>query len=160
MSKDTVPPVLRVSDEDRDHVIEILRHGSEDGRLSNETLVHRGPDDSGIYFNDCGIGLAFRRLSIIDLSAMGAQPMSSADGAAEQDPDAWVVKPRARWFTNHQPSTAVQFYSPNTTILEPSIKEEELMKGLSAADRRRLVALLQKVVEEQGIGSGVHPGLS
>ena len=34
------------------------------------------------------------------------------------------------------------------------------MKGLSAADRRRLVALLQKVVEEQGIGSGVHPGLS
>ena len=38
--------------------------------------------------------------------------------------------------------------------------EEELMKGLSAADRRRLVALLQKVVEEQGIGSGVHPGLS
>ena len=38
--------------------------------------------------------------------------------------------------------------------------EEELMKGLSAADRRRLVALLQKVVEDQGIGSGVHPGLS
>jgi FHA domain/Domain of unknown function (DUF1707) len=41
VSKDTVPPVLRVSDEDRDHVIEILRHGSEDGRLSNETFVHR-----------------------------------------------------------------------------------------------------------------------
>ena len=38
--------------------------------------------------------------------------------------------------------------------------EEELMKGLSVADRRRLVALLQKVVDEQGIGSGVHPGLS
>ena len=38
--------------------------------------------------------------------------------------------------------------------------EEELMKGLSAADRRRLVALLQKVVDEQEIGSGVHPGLS
>jgi hypothetical protein len=31
---------------------------------------------------------------------------------------------------------------------------------MSAADRRRLVALLQTVVEEQGIGSGVHPGLS
>ena len=38
--------------------------------------------------------------------------------------------------------------------------EEELMKGLSVADRRRLVALLQKVVDEQGIGTGVHPGLS
>jgi DNA-binding MarR family transcriptional regulator len=38
--------------------------------------------------------------------------------------------------------------------------EEELMQGLSAADRERLAALLQKVVYEQGIGSGVHPGLS
>jgi DNA-binding MarR family transcriptional regulator len=38
--------------------------------------------------------------------------------------------------------------------------EEDLMKGLSAADRRRLVALLQKVVDAQGIGTGVHPGLS
>ncbi len=34
------------------------------------------------------------------------------------------------------------------------------MRGLSAADRRRLIALLQRVVDEQGIGSGVHPGLS
>jgi DNA-binding MarR family transcriptional regulator len=38
--------------------------------------------------------------------------------------------------------------------------EEELMQGLSAADRKRLAALLRKVVDEQGIGSGVHPGLS
>lgn len=38
--------------------------------------------------------------------------------------------------------------------------EEELMRGLSAADRKRLIALLQKVVDEQEIGSGVHPGLS
>jgi hypothetical protein len=34
------------------------------------------------------------------------------------------------------------------------------MRGLSKADRDRLVALLQKLVEEQAIGSGVHPGLS
>jgi DNA-binding MarR family transcriptional regulator len=38
--------------------------------------------------------------------------------------------------------------------------EEELMRGLSATERKRLVALLQKVVDEQEIGSGVHPGLS
>ena len=31
---------------------------------------------------------------------------------------------------------------------------------MSAADRKRLVALLQKIVDEQGIGRGVHPGLS
>jgi DNA-binding MarR family transcriptional regulator len=38
--------------------------------------------------------------------------------------------------------------------------EAELVRGLSKADRKSLVALLQRVVEEQGIGSGVHPGLS
>ena len=32
--------------------------------------------------------------------------------------------------------------------------------GFSAADRKRLAAFLRKVVDEQGIGSGVHPGLS
>ncbi|HEY7257097.1 MAG TPA: MarR family transcriptional regulator [Solirubrobacterales bacterium] len=37
--------------------------------------------------------------------------------------------------------------------------EDELMRGFSAADRRMLAAFLRKVVEEQGIGSGVHPGL-
>jgi DNA-binding MarR family transcriptional regulator len=38
--------------------------------------------------------------------------------------------------------------------------EEELTRGLSDAERRRLVALLQKLVAAQGVGSGVHPGLS
>jgi DNA-binding MarR family transcriptional regulator len=38
--------------------------------------------------------------------------------------------------------------------------EEELMRGMSEAERKRLVALLQKIVTEQGMGSGVHPGLS
>lgn len=38
--------------------------------------------------------------------------------------------------------------------------EEELTRGMGAADRKHLIALLQKVVEEQGIGQGVHPGLS
>jgi DNA-binding MarR family transcriptional regulator len=38
--------------------------------------------------------------------------------------------------------------------------EEELIGRMSEADRKRLIALLQRVVEEQGIGRGVHPGLS
>jgi DNA-binding MarR family transcriptional regulator len=38
--------------------------------------------------------------------------------------------------------------------------EEELTRGMSAADRKRLTALLQGIVKEQGIGSGIHPGLS
>jgi DNA-binding MarR family transcriptional regulator len=38
--------------------------------------------------------------------------------------------------------------------------EEELARELSRADRDRLVALLRKLVEAQGLGPGVHPGLS
>ena len=45
------------------------------------TLAHRGPDDSGRWVDAAaGIGLGFRRLSILDLSPTGRQPMASADG--------------------------------------------------------------------------------
>lgn len=44
-------------------------------------LAHRGPDDSGI-FVDGPVALGNRRLAVIDLSARGRQPMSTADGAA------------------------------------------------------------------------------
>jgi len=45
------------------------------------TLVHRGPDDSGVWVDEyAGIALGFRRLSILDLTAKGHQPMVSADG--------------------------------------------------------------------------------
>jgi asparagine synthase (glutamine-hydrolysing) len=46
-------------------------------RMTDE-LHHRGPDDSGYYFEDVAaaqIGLGHRRLSILDLSALGHQPM-------------------------------------------------------------------------------------
>jgi asparagine synthase (glutamine-hydrolysing) len=44
-------------------------------------LSHRGPDDAGTWVDaPAGVGLGHRRLSIIDLSPLGHQPMLSADG--------------------------------------------------------------------------------
>lgn len=48
----------------------------------SELLTHRGPDGNGVWENPQGsVGLAHRRLSIIELSAAGAQPMVSPSGA-------------------------------------------------------------------------------
>jgi asparagine synthase (glutamine-hydrolysing) len=44
------------------------------------TLRHRGPDDEGVWTDGC-VGLAHTRLSIIDVSPAGHQPMASTDGS-------------------------------------------------------------------------------
>ncbi len=56
------------------------------GTLEHMTRVlsHRGPDDEGYYIHD-NVGFGHRRLSIIDLSPLGHQPMSNEDGTI------WVV---------------------------------------------------------------------
>ncbi len=47
----------------------------------NERMLHRGPDDGGIYISEDGsVALGHRRLSIVDLSKNGAQPFVSASG--------------------------------------------------------------------------------
>ena len=49
----------------------------------SSVMAHRGPDDSGVYFaEDPPVGLAHRRLSIIDVSSRGHQPMWDATGNA------------------------------------------------------------------------------
>jgi asparagine synthase (glutamine-hydrolysing) len=49
----------------------------------NQTIIHRGPDDDGIYLGE-GVGFGFRRLSIIDVGG-GHQPISNEDGTV------WVM---------------------------------------------------------------------
>ena len=47
----------------------------------NDAMAHRGPDDAGTSFDvAAGVGLAHRRLSIIDLSPRGHQPMADVTG--------------------------------------------------------------------------------
>ncbi len=62
--RDTAPPV------DREELLRI-----------REAMRVRGPDGAGLWVSDDGrVGLAHRRLAIIDLSADGAQPMATPDG--------------------------------------------------------------------------------
>jgi asparagine synthase (glutamine-hydrolysing) len=54
---------------------------STTARRMAATLVHRGPDDEGLWTDAAaGIALCFRRLSIVDLSEHGHQPMQSDSG--------------------------------------------------------------------------------
>jgi asparagine synthase (glutamine-hydrolysing) len=48
-------------------------------RAMTDRLIHRGPDDEGIWSDDCAT-LGQRRLAILDLSPAGHQPMASACG--------------------------------------------------------------------------------
>ena len=60
-----------------------FKHGGEDYlrkiSIAIHCLLHRGPDDSGIYIDE-KIALGHRRLSIIDISHAAAQPMSDPTG--------------------------------------------------------------------------------
>jgi len=68
-------------------IVGIFNYVGKESLVSASTLQcmtdeirHRGPDDSGIFVsNDRRIGLGFRRLSIVDLSMAGHQPMANSD---------------------------------------------------------------------------------
>ena len=66
----------------------LIGHGgamSQRARAMGEAIANRGPDASGIWIEEAaGLALSHRRLSIVDLSEAGAQPMVSADGR-------WVI---------------------------------------------------------------------
>jgi asparagine synthase (glutamine-hydrolysing) len=64
----------------------IFHYGEPDRQIDRDllvrmtrTLAHRGPDAEGFHF-DGNLGFGHRRLSIVDLSPTGAQPMSNEDG--------------------------------------------------------------------------------
>ena len=65
------------------------------GRRMGQAIAHRGPDDSGTWADPAaGVVLAHRRLSILDLSPEGHQPMVSADGR-------WVLAFNGEIYNHH-----------------------------------------------------------
>src|SRR5688500_16194303 len=58
-----------------------LENGAETALAMAHTMRHRGPDDEGAWQSDDGrVALGHRRLSIIDLSPAGHQPMTDGTG--------------------------------------------------------------------------------
>lgn len=61
--------------------IENLSRNLETLSLATDTLVRRGPDESGYWVSEDGaVSLGHRRLSVLELSPAGAQPMTSSSG--------------------------------------------------------------------------------
>jgi len=62
-----------------------------------DAMIHRGPDSEGFFSDGC-VGLAFRRLSIIDLSLAGSQPMTNETGKVTM-----VLNGEVYNFEDHRP---------------------------------------------------------
>lgn len=122
-----------------------------------QCLAHRGPDDHGTWSDSAaGIGLAHRRLAIVDLSPSGHQPMTSSDGR-------WVIifngeiynhselrakldstgkAPRGGWRGHSDTEVLVETIA--TEGLEAALKETVGMFAIVLWDRKERVLRLAR----------------
>ena len=109
------------------------------------SVAHRGPDDQGIWFDaEADTALIHRRLSIIDLSAAGHQPMVSADGrfVISYNGEVYSFQPIAaelaaagHKFRGHS-DTEVILESFAVNGVEPTLKRMIGMFAIALWDRR------------------------
>ena len=115
------------------------------------SLSHRGPDDQGIWRDDeAGAALVHRRLSIIDLSPAGHQPMVSADGrfvisyngeVYSYQPIAAELAAGGHKFRGHS-DTEVMVESFAVNGIEPTLKRLIGMFAIALWDRRERTLML------------------
>ena len=87
-----------------------------------DALQHRGPDGQGVYFDErSSLALGHKRLSVIDLSDNGAQPMISDDGR-------WIISFNGEIYNHFE--------------LRTEFLEDKQWKGTS--DTETLVAMIQE----------------
>jgi len=91
-----------------------------------ENIAHRGPDDAGVWVDVIdGIALAHRRLSILDLSPAGHQPMVSASGR-------YVVVFNGEIYNHLELRSKVQGVSGNEQNWRGHTDTETLLAGIEA----------------------------
>ena len=106
-----------------------------------DALAHRGPDDVGVWADaGAGLALAHRRLSVIDLSAAGHQPMVSASGRWRIVFNGEIYNFRALRTRLERAGAAFRGHS-DTEVLLAAIEAWGLEAALSEANGMFAVAL-------------------
>jgi asparagine synthase (glutamine-hydrolysing) len=93
------------------------------GRLQNmaQVMRHRGPDDRGEWYDaEAGVGLAHRRLAIVDLSPAGHQPMHSVCGR-------FVIAFNGEIYNHLEIRKSLDMHSPSTRATWRGHSDTEVM---------------------------------
>ncbi len=115
---------------DSNHAQDLLHH------MANE-IVHRGPDSEGYWVDPAaGIGLAHRRLAIVDLSPAGSQPMVSASGR-------YVLAFNGEIYNHHLIRKALE---REGNLIAPWRSHSDTETLLAGFDAWGLVATLQRAI--------------
>ncbi|MDP6180456.1 MAG: hypothetical protein QGG48_11240, partial [Desulfatiglandales bacterium] len=141
----------------------------ETAKTMADTLVHRGPDDSGTWVDEeVGVAFGHRRLSIIDVSLNGHQPMVSPDGRfvivyngeVYNFPKLRQQLEKLRYRFKSNSDTEVMLASFTQWGVKQSVKRFNGMFAFAVWDRRdRLLWLARDRIGEKPLYYGVQNGV-